>query len=115
MSLLLPISEELINELEAVRKSYSNLAYSWSSLTLEKGKVVNDIARIFNKHWSRFIGPFLAGKPWRNSWNFLQDIIGDEAKGKSRAIPQWLRGEMSTKEFIEHVKSVIERILKINK
>jgi hypothetical protein len=107
--LLLPVSDEMVNELEACRGKYG---WCWLSLSpLQKAHVINNVASILNRFWGNSIKSFLKGKPWRDPMKFLQDILGDESKRKYRAVSQWMLGSLDNKGFIEHIAFIIRSYL----
>jgi hypothetical protein len=118
---LIPITKELIDELEEFRKSFGE---KWLSINvsqrvfraqripfvsyeqlvkmgLQKAQVLNKLASIFNRYWKDFIEDTYGEKI--DLYKILQDIIGDEARNETRAVEQWFRGSITTQEFAEYV------------
>ncbi|MEM3382671.1 MAG: hypothetical protein QXZ02_02840 [Candidatus Bathyarchaeia archaeon] len=107
---LLCVSDEMIEELEMLRREYG---WRWARAhPLEKGRIINKVASILNRFWGSDIEPYLRGKPWRDPMKFLQDIIGDESKGEHRAVSQWLQGIPDTRGFIKHIAFIVQSYLK---
>jgi hypothetical protein len=102
----IPITKELIKELEWFRKSFGE---KWLSINvsqrvfraqripfvnyeqpvkmgLQKAQVLNKLASIFNRYWKDFIKDAYGEKI--DLYNILQDIIGNEARNETRAVKQ---------------------------
>ena len=126
---LIPITKELIDELEEFRKSFGE---KWLSINvsqrvfraqripfvsyeqlmkmgLQKAQVLNKLASIFNRYWKDFIEDTYGEKI--DLYKILQDIIGDEARNETRAVEQWFRGSITTQEFAEYVAQELRRRL----
>jgi len=126
---LIPITKELIDELEEFRKSFGE---KWLSINvsqrvlraqripfvsyeqlvkmgLQKAQVLNKLASIFNMYWKDFIEDTYGEKI--DLYKILQDIIGNEARNETRAVEQWFRGLITTQEFAEYVAQELRRRL----
>ena len=105
----LPLTDELFNRAENIRKKYYRAIRS----PLERCFVVNELASLFNRYWKDFIEPRMPSGIWRTPMNLLQNIIGDEFKGKPGIRPglQWLERSKSTKEFVEYIARRVQQIL----
>jgi len=126
---LIPITKELIDELEWFRKSFGE---KWLSINvsqrvfraqripfvsyeqlvkmgLQKAQVLNKLASIFNRYWKDFIEDTYGEKI--DLYKILQDIIGDEARNETRAVERWFRGLITTQEFAEYVAQELRRRL----
>jgi hypothetical protein len=126
---LIPITNELIDELEEFRKSFGE---KWLSINvsqrvfraqrilfvsyeqpvkigLQKAQVLNKLASIFNRYWKDFIEDTYGEKI--DLYKILQDIIGDEARNETRAVERWFRGLITTQEFAEYVAQELRRRL----
>jgi hypothetical protein len=103
----LMITDDMTKRLEKIRLKYqagvSNLRKAW---------LVNEVASALNSFWKDQVTPALENKPWKNSIKFLQDIIGDESKNY-RMVNQWLKGEISTKKFIDGIAYIIQAYLEM--
>jgi len=120
--------DKIVEELDQIRRKYKDITRSSISSYLRRrglhfpkntgniriAHLVNEVASVFNKYWGDKIKVLLEGKSaWKNSYNFLQDIIGDEAK-KNRALIEWITGNKDTREFVEIISSRIITLLKGN-
>jgi hypothetical protein len=116
----IPITRELIGELELFRRLYKDV---WSSIigyavlarympspssrvSGDIGEkmmlIVNELAHTFYEHWKDFVKQFYGEEICGELLNILQDIIGDEAKlFKNRAVEQWFNGSITTQQFAE--------------
>jgi hypothetical protein len=118
---LIPITKELIDELEEFRKSFGE---KWLSINvsqrvfraqripfvsyeqlvkmgLQKAQVLNKLASIFNRYWKDFIEDTYGEKI--DLYKILQDIIGDEARNETRAVEQWFNGFITTQHFAVYI------------
>jgi hypothetical protein len=125
----IPITKELVKELELFRKSFGE---KWLSINvsqrvfrehripfvgyeqlvkmgLQKAQVLNKLASIFNRYWKDFIKDAYGEEI--DLYKILQDIIGDEARNETRAVEQWFRGSITTQEFAEYVAQELQRRL----
>jgi hypothetical protein len=117
---LIPITKELIDELEDFKRLYKNVWFSiigQVALTRyvpsassrgsgDVGKkmmlIVNELAHTFYEHWKDFVKQFYGEEICGELLNILQDIIGDEIRlHKNRAVEQWFRGLITTQQFAE--------------
>jgi hypothetical protein len=129
---LIPITKELIEELEDFRRLYKNV---WSSIigqvsparhipstgsrvseeVKEKKKhTINELAYIFYKHWKDPVERIYGKKIsfYNNLLNVLLDIIGDEAElFKNRAVEQWFNGSITTQQFAEYIVQDLHNLL----
>ena len=105
----LPLTDELFNQAENIRRNY----YRAIHYPGERRFVVNELASLLNRYWKGLIGPRMPSGIWRTPMNLLQDIIGDEFKGKPevRQGLQWLEGSKSTEEFVEYIARHVQQIL----
>ncbi|MCD6465915.1 hypothetical protein J7L27_06080 [Candidatus Bathyarchaeota archaeon] len=105
----LPLTDELFNQAENIRRKY----YRAIQDPPERRFVVNELASLLNRYWKDLIKPRMPLGVWRTSMNLLQDIIGDEFKGKPgvRQGLKWLEGSKSTKEFVEYIARRVQQIL----
>jgi len=105
----LPLADELFNQAESIRRKY----YKAIRYPRERRFVVNELASLFNRYWKDLIKPRMPLDVWRTPMNLLQDIIGDEFKGKPgvRQGLQWLEGSKSTEEFVEYIARRVQQIL----
>jgi hypothetical protein len=128
----IPITKELIEELEDFRRLYKNV---WSSIigqvllarhipstssrvseeVKEKKKhTINELAYIFYKHWKDPVERIYGKKIsfYNNLLNVLLDIIGDEAElFKNRAVEQWFNGSITTQQFAEYIVQDLHNLL----
>jgi hypothetical protein len=117
---LIPITKELINELEEFRRLYKNVWFSiigqvvlarYAPSASSRGSgdvgkkmmlIVNELASIFNRYWKDFIKDTYGEKI--DLYRILQDIIGDEIRlYKNRAVEQWFNGSITTQQFAEYI------------
>jgi hypothetical protein len=126
---LIPITKELIDELEWFRKSFGE---KWLSINvsqrvfraqripfvsyeqlmkmgLQKAQVLNKLASIFNRYWKDFIKDAYGEKI--DLYKILQSIVSDEARNETRAVEQWFRGSITTKQFAEYVAQELQHRL----
>ena len=105
----LPLTDELFKQAESIRRKY----YKAIRYPRERRFVVNELASLFNRYWKDLIKPRMPLDVWRTPMNLLQDIIGDEFKGKPgvRQGLQWLEGSKSTEEFVEYIARHVQQIL----
>jgi hypothetical protein len=127
---LIPITEELIDELEDFKRLYKNVWFSIIGQVVlaryvpsassrgsgDVGKkmmlIVNELAKIFYEHWESFVKQFYGEEICGELLNILQDIIGDEIRlHKNRAVEQWFRGLITTQQFAEYVAQELQRRL----
>jgi len=126
----IPITKELIEELEEFRRLYKNV---WSEIighavlaryvpfarnrgSRDVGKkmllIVNGLAKIFCKHWESFAKQFYGEEICGELLNILRDIIGDEIRlHKNRAVEQWFNGSITTQQFAECIAQELQRRL----
>jgi hypothetical protein len=125
----IPITKELVKELELFRKSFGE---KWLSINvsqrvfraqripfvsyeqlvkmgLQKAQILNKLASIFNRYWKDFIKDAYGEEI--DLYKILQDIIGDEARNETRAVEQWFRGSITTQEFAEYVAQELQHRL----
>jgi hypothetical protein len=109
----LPIHDELIEKLEECRRRHKE---NWPKpQPIQIAQAVIDVARTLNEYWGKEVEPFLGRLPYKSSRELLQDFVGDEFKSKGGAEVRyghkWMKGEMSTKDFVEWIGSRIMRSL----
>jgi hypothetical protein len=127
----IPITKELVEELEWFRKSFGE---KWLSINvsqrvfraqripfvsyeqlvkmgLQKAQVLNKLASIFNRYWKDFIEDTYGEKI--DLYKILQDIIGDEARNETRAVEQWFRGSITSQQFAECIAHRLEKEIEI--
>jgi hypothetical protein len=126
----IPITKELIEELEEFRRLYKNV---WSEIighavlaryvpfarsrgSRDVGKktllIVNGLASIFYRHWKELVKQFYGEEICRRLRNILQDVVGDEIRlRKNRAVERWFNGSITTQQFVEIVAESLEKQL----
>jgi hypothetical protein len=112
-SSFLPINNGLIEKLEECRRRHEK---NWPKpKPIQIAQAVNDVARTLNEYWGKEIEPFLGKLPYKSSRELFQDFIGDEFRSEEgaeiRPGHRWMKGEMSTKDFVEWIRSRIMRSL----
>jgi hypothetical protein len=130
---LIPITKELIDELEWFRKSFGE---KWLSINvsqrvfrarripfvsyeqlvkmgLQKAQVLNKLASIFNRYWKDFIKDAYGEKI--DLYKILQSIVSDEARNETRAVELWFRGSITTQGFAEHIAQRLHNLLQGSK
>jgi hypothetical protein len=127
---LIPITKELIDELEDFKRLYKNVWFSIIGQVVltryvpsassrgsgDVGKkmrlIVNELASIFYEHWEDFVKQFYGEEICGELLNILQDIIGDEIRlRKNRAVEQWFNGSITTQQFAEYVAQELQHRL----
>jgi len=124
---LIPITEELIDELEDFKRLYKNVWFSIIGQVVltrhvpfassrgsgDVGKkmrlIVNELASIFYEHWRGFVKQFYGEEICGELLNILRDIIGDEIRlHKNRAVEQWFNGSITTQQFAECIAQELQ-------
>jgi hypothetical protein len=126
---LLPTPKELVDELELFRRSVRNewlsISLGWGvprarrmpsanyeqsvKMGLQRARILNELAAIFNRHWRGFVRDVYGGKV--DLYRTLQDTVGDEAKNEARAVEKWFRGFITTEELIDCIAQALQRRL----
>jgi hypothetical protein len=76
---------------------------------LQKARISNELAAIFNKHWRDCVRAVYGEKV--NLYHVLQDIVGGEARNEARAVEKWFREFITTEELIDRIAQALQRRL----